>query len=113
MEKEREEAKINGYEDPIHTTKNDTDKDYNKASNVFGELMTVKISDILDQEKIKLADQIYNGVDGAEDEEQLDLDLDNGDEELSDESAEVEDSDEGDAEIDNETDDESEEAEEE
>jgi len=31
MEKEREEAKINGYEDPIHTTRKDTDKDYNKA----------------------------------------------------------------------------------
>ena len=91
------------------------DKDYNKASNVFGELMTVKISDILDQEKIKLADQIYNGVDGAEDEEQLDLDLDldNGDEELSDESAEVEDSDEEYAGIDDETDDEFEEDEEE
>ena len=31
MEKEREQAKINGYEDPIHATKQDTDKDYNKA----------------------------------------------------------------------------------
>ena len=31
MEKEREQATLNGYEDPIHATKEDTDKDYNKA----------------------------------------------------------------------------------
>ena len=31
MEKEREQATINGYVDPIHATKEDTDIDYNKA----------------------------------------------------------------------------------
>ena len=31
MEKEREQATLNGYEDPIHATKEDTDNDYNKA----------------------------------------------------------------------------------
>ena len=30
------------------------EKDYNKASNVFGQIMNVKITDILDQEKIKI-----------------------------------------------------------
>ena len=34
MEKEREEALENGYQDPIHKTKNDTDKDYNDALNL-------------------------------------------------------------------------------
>ncbi len=31
MEKEREQAKLNGYDDPIHASKQATDKDYNKA----------------------------------------------------------------------------------
>lgn len=62
------------------------DKDYNKANKVFGNLMQAKIGDALDQEKIRLADQIYNGVEadaendedivGDEDgDDQLDLDL--------------------------------------
>ena len=65
------------------------DKDYNKANQVFGELMTVKMSDLLDQEKIKLAGQIYNG-DEPDDEDQLELDLDNDQEE---DMGETEDSD--------------------
>lgn len=36
------------------------DKDYNHANKIFGEVMTIKMSDLLDQEKVKLADQIYN-----------------------------------------------------
>jgi len=62
------------------------DKDYNKANKVFGNLMQAKIGDALDQEKIRLADQIYNGVEadaendedivGDEDgDDQLDLDF--------------------------------------
>tara|TARA_A100001015_G_C14610196_1_gene563907 strand:+ start:261 stop:596 length:336 start_codon:yes stop_codon:yes gene_type:complete len=91
------------------------DQNYAQASKSFGDVMTIKLNDLLDQEKIRLSDQIYNGVENEpeEDGEQLDLDLDPGDDELSDESAEVEDSDEGDAEIDDETEDELEETEEE
>ena len=91
------------------------DQNYAQASKSFGDVMTIKLNDLLDQEKIRLSDQIYNGVENEpeEDGEQLDLDLDPGDDELSDESAEVEDSDEGDAGIDDETDDELEETEEE
>jgi len=52
------------------------DQDYNKANKVFGDVMGVRINDILDQEKVKLSDQIYNGVEPQEeDEEQLELDL--------------------------------------
>ena len=54
------------------------DKDYNKANEIFGELMSAKVNDLLDQEKIKLADQIYNGAEP--DEEQLELDLEDEDE---------------------------------
>ena len=49
------------------------DKDYNNANKIFGEVMTIKMSDLLDQEKVKLADQIYNGV-PAEEEEEAEID---------------------------------------
>lgn len=60
------------------------DQDYNKASEVFGTTMSVKIQDVLDQEKVKLANQIYNGVEAEEDDEEADIaDLaDMSDEEL-------------------------------
>lgn len=69
------------------------DQDYNKANKVFGDVMGTRINDILDQEKVKLADQIYNGVQPDEDEEaeeeQLELDLADQ-EETDEEDAEVE-----------------------
>ena len=68
------------------------DQDYNKANKIFGELMSVKLTDVLDQEKIKLADQIYNGVEDPEDPEdddQLELDLET-DEESEEEEGEEE-----------------------
>jgi hypothetical protein len=47
------------------------DQDFNKANEVFGEIMSVKISDILDQEKINLAAQIYNDEDPEDDDYEL------------------------------------------
>ena len=89
------------------------DQDFTKASKTFGDIMTIKMNDILDQEKIRLSDQIYNGVENEPEEgEQLDLALDDGDEEVSDESSEDQSDNEGDAETDAETGDESEETEE-
>ena len=86
------------------------DQDFTKASKTFGDIMTIKMNDILDQEKIRLSDQIYNGVENEPEEgEQLDLELDDGDEEVSDESSEDQSDNEGDAETDAETGDESEE----
>ena len=89
------------------------DKDYNHANKIFGEVMTIKMSDLLDQEKVKLADQIYNQV--PEDEESDDNGIDdeaNGDDEdiedeaLEDEgeSDEVEESDESEEDIDDDED---------
>ena len=43
------------------------EKDYNKANEVFGNVMTIKMNDVLDQAKTKIAGQIYNG--DPEDEE--------------------------------------------
>ena len=56
------------------------DQDYNNANKVFGDIMGTRINDVLDQEKIKLSNQVYNGVDPEEgdeneDDEQLELDL--------------------------------------
>lgn len=76
------------------------DQDFNKANDVFNNMMSVKMSDVLDQEKIKLADQIYNGAE-EEDEEQLELDLD--DDEVSDESSDEESPEDGGSEDDDET----------
>jgi len=58
------------------------DQDWNNANKIFGDIMTMKVQDLLDQEKVKLADQIYNGAeeepeidDTPTDDEQLELDL--------------------------------------
>ena len=75
------------------------DQDYNNANKTFGNIMQVKLADTLDQEKVRLADQIYNGVDPDEeneeeietDDEQLDLDLQGEEEEIEDEEESGED----------------------
>ena len=56
--------------------------DFNKANNIFNDIMAGRIQTALDQEKVALANQVYNGVEP--DEEQLELDLDD-DEDYSDE----------------------------
>lgn len=72
------------------------DKDYNSANKVFGDIMTIKMSDLLDQEKVKMADAVYNGAeeeDEIEDEDLIDDEEDNeednkeDEEELEDEAA--------------------------
>lgn len=80
------------------------DQDFNNANKTFNDVMTIKLTDLLDQEKVRLADNIYNGVEpddededdimGDEDGDQLELDLetDDGDEE-SEEDEEVSDAD--------------------
>ena len=74
------------------------DKDYNHANKIFGEVMTIKMSDLLDQEKVKLADQIYNQVPEEEKTDEVidDDETDIEDEDLEDdiESDEVEESEE-------------------
>jgi uncharacterized protein (DUF1800 family) len=57
-----------------------TNGDFNKANNIFNDLMAGRIQSALDQEKVALANQVYNGAD----EEQLELPLED-DEDYSDE----------------------------
>ena len=64
------------------------DKDYNHANKIFGEVMTIKMSDLLDQEKVKLADQIYNQ--NPEDENNDDV-VDDDETDIEDEDIEDED----------------------
>ena len=45
------------------------DQDYNKANKVFGDLMSDKLNTVLDQAKMIIAGQIYNG--DPEDEEEI------------------------------------------
>jgi|TARA_Y100000033_G_scaffold9488_1_gene8598 hypothetical protein len=80
------------------------DQDWNKANKIFGDMMSAKVQDVLDQEKIRLADQIYNGAeeeleDEVEeiDDEQLELELDDetDDQEGHEEQAPLEDADQG------------------
>ena len=54
----QQEIETSPYHDLINHALN---QDFNKANEIFGDMMTVKMSDMLDQEKIKLAGQIYNG----------------------------------------------------
>ena len=76
---------------------NALDQDFNKANKTFGDIMTIKMNDLLDQEQVKLADQIYNGVEPDEEEldpseeDQLELDLEGEGEPESDESYDEED----------------------
>lgn len=68
-------------------------QEYSQANNIFGDLMTVKLNDVLDQESIRMADTIYNGVEEDEDpdEDQLELDLEAEGELESEESYDEED----------------------
>lgn len=60
-------------------------KDYNKANEIFGAAIAAKQNDVLDQERIKVAGQIFNGDDDedVEDDSQDAEDLadDSGDQE--------------------------------
>ena len=55
-------------------------QDYNKANEVFGNVMTTKLTDVLDQTKMKLAGQIYNDEPEDEDDPLEDEDFEEDDE---------------------------------
>jgi|TARA_B100000131_G_C18087023_1_gene600611 hypothetical protein len=71
------------------------EKDYNKANEVFGNVMSIKMNDVLDQAKTKIAGQIYNEEDPDPEEPLEDEDFEeneNEDEEdIEDEDTEDED----------------------
>ena len=71
------------------------DQEYTRANDIFKDVMTIKLNDLLDQEEVRMADQMFNGVedeDSEDDDEQLELDLETEDEsESEDEDDEEED----------------------
>jgi hypothetical protein len=70
------------------------DQEYSKANDIFKDVMTIKLNDLLDQEQVRMADQIFNGVedeDLEDDDEQLELDLEGEGELESDEEDDEED----------------------
>jgi hypothetical protein len=77
------------------------DKDYATANTTFVDIMNQKLGDALEQERIKVSGQIYNGLESEEDEEQLELDLDDDTEELD---TEVDESEEDEVDVDDEPD---------
>ncbi len=79
----------NPIEDLVQASLN---QDYNAASDIFSELMNAKMADAVEQEKIAVANSIYNGgemIDTEYDEE--DLELEDEDLELDDEELEEDD----------------------
>ena len=65
-------------------------QDFSKASVTFSDLMDTKVSDALEQEKISLADQIFNGAEAEDEAIENDEFDDISDEELEAAAAEVE-----------------------
>ena len=57
-------------------------KNFAGAQTTFNDLLGAKLNDALDAEKVALAQQVYNGAEP--DEDQLELDLEDGDEEYED-----------------------------
>lgn len=60
------------------------DQDFSKAGPMFSDLLGSKISDALNQEKISVADQIFNGASEDEDEEAEEMEFEEDDTELDD-----------------------------
>jgi len=65
----------------VNFIKNVKDQDFNAANQIFSELMQSKLEVQLDQEKIKVADAVYNGIEPDEDVEE-DEEEEEADEEL-------------------------------
>ena len=97
---EKQQDDVNTIEDLV---KFSLEKDYNKANEIFGNVMTVKMNDVLDQTKAKLAGEIYNDV-PPEDEEIDDEDLEDEDLEDEEDDAEAEEGDDDEEEADGEED---------
>ena len=75
---EETEVVTNPIEDLIQSA---TTQDFSAASDIFNDIMSSKMADALEQQKIAVANRIYNGVE-PEDEEISDEDLELDDEDL-------------------------------
>lgn len=53
----------------VNFIKNVKDQDFNAANSIFNELMSSKVNDLMDAEKVKIADQVFNDANPDEDPE--------------------------------------------
>ena len=96
MIKMSEVEDVQDYNDVQGMVQHAMDQDFNKANQVFGDIISLKVQDLLDQEKTRLADAIYNNAtDPASEEEimgddQLELDLEDETEEDAEEEGDAE-----------------------
>ena len=98
-----EAVETNPIQDLINHSLN---QDYNKANEIFGTVVGQKLDFALEQEKIRLANSVYNGVDqdaSSDNEEQLELDIVNGDDDDVEEDGADQDAEEVGSDIDSET----------
>ena len=86
-----ENAEVENEENPLAgLVQAALDKDYNKANEIFGDAISVKLNDIMDQERVKIAGQMFNG-DPEDEEDESDSEAEGDDEEEEDGSNEEED----------------------
>lgn len=81
MSEDTQEIEKNPIEDLVQSA---LDQDFNAAGKIFGEIMSVKMQDVIDQEEIKVAGQMFNG-----DEPDDETDLEDYEDNLDDDEAEV------------------------
>ena len=91
-----EAVETNPIEDLINHSLN---QDYNKANEIFGSIVGQKLDVALEQEKIRLANSVYNGIDPDEEEDdvevgddQLEFDLESEDDAGTEEGGAADDS---------------------
>ena len=53
----------------VNFIKNVKDQDFNAANTIFSELMSDRVNGLMDAEKVKIADQVFNGANPDEDPE--------------------------------------------
>ena len=71
------EVETNPINDLVQAAMN---QDYTTANEIFNDMMSNKVSDALDQEKIAIANQLYNGGEPEDDDyEVYDVDIDQQD----------------------------------
>ena len=97
-DKDTQAVEYSAEDNPIVEVSNHSlNQDYNKANEIFGDVLGQKLDAALEQEKIRMANSVYNGNDPDEEEnddesdEQLELDLEDDDASIDDEDAEYED----------------------
>lgn len=60
----------------VNFIKNVKDQDFNAANSIFADLMTDRVNGILDTEKVKIADQVFNGAEPENDTDDIEDDTD-------------------------------------